>query len=560
MKELIKYILQEYLNEQRVPRGYWNPETLKQEAEKYKSEGEFILKSSSAYQTARRMGILDYVLQNLEKTDRKKYTKDEVAKEALKYSNRNAFKKGSKSYYRAAIAHKWIDDVSKHMESPYKSWGKEDVEKEALKYNYSSEFEYNSPKAYGAAQYHGWLSDVTSHMGKLGSIKKRMVYAYEFSDNYAYIGLTYHKDKRNDQHMKSGPVYKHIQETGLTPIRIEISDYIDAQDASKLEQSTENKYRNEGWNILNQAKPGVLGGSTPIWTPETVKKESLKYQTVKDFRLGSPKAYNAANRNGWVPELGLIDTDVRWDYESVSNLAKKYKTRKEFSNNNNGAYQFAIRNKILDDITKHMDVKQIKWTKELAAQEALNYKTRNEFAKGSKKAYDAANKYRWLDDITKHMVLGINTHSKDEIQKIADNYEDHSKFVKEYPHLSQYARKKGWIDIFQHMIKKKVWTPDELQIEALKYDTMSDFKNNNKNAYQAAYRKGILDDITKHMNRSRTIWTKDLIYQVASKYKSRSEFERGNASAYLAAKRDGYIDDLFPNPKSKGHNQWTKLK
>ena len=207
-----------------------------------------------------------------------------------------------------------------------------------------------------------------------------------------------------------------------------------------------------------------------------------------------------------------------------------------------------------------MDVKQIKWTKELAAQEALNYKTRNEFAKGSKKAYDAANKYGWLNDITKHMVSGITTHSKDEIQKIANNYIDYSKFAKEYPHLSQYARKREWTDIFQHMTKKKVWTSDELRIEALKYNTMSDFKNNNKNAYQAAYRKNILNDITKHMNRSRTIWTKDLIYQVASKYKSRSEFERGNASAYLAAKRDGYIDDLFPNPKSKGHNQWTKLK
>jgi predicted GIY-YIG superfamily endonuclease len=241
-------------------------------------------------------------------------------------------------------------------------------------------------------------------MGKLGSIKKRMVYAYEFSDNYVYIGLTYHKDKRNDQHMKSGPVYKHIQETGLIPIRIEISDYIDAQDASKLEQLTENKYRNEGWNILNQAKTGLLGGNILIWTPETVRNESQKYKTLSDFRNYSPKAYNAARRNGWLPELGLLNTQIKWDFDSVQKEAMKYKTRKEFSLNSKGAYVFALRNKILDDITKHMDVKKIKWTKELANTEALKYKTKGDFAKNSKKAYETANKHKWLDDITKHMI------------------------------------------------------------------------------------------------------------------------------------------------------------
>jgi hypothetical protein len=404
MRELIRHILREELNEQRVPPSYWTPDTLKQRAEEFKTEGDFIKYASSAYQTARRMGVLDYVLQNIQRTDRKKYTKDEVAKEALKYTNRNAFKKGSSSHYRAALAHKWIDDVSKHMTPSYKTWNKQDVEKEALKYKYPSEFEYNSPKAYGAAVYHGWLQDVTSHMGKLGSLKKRMVYAYEFPNNYVYVGLTYHKDKRNDQHMKSGPVFTHIKESGFTPIRIEISDYIDAQEASKLEQSTENDYRDKGWNILNIAKPGVLGGSNIIWNIDSVKIESNKYKTLSDFRKNNPKAYDAARRNGWLPNLGLTDTQTKWDYNSVKTEAMKYKTRNEFANNNTGAYQFAVRNKILDDITSHMDIKKIKWTKELASQEALKYKTRVDFSKGSKKAYDASLKYDWIDDITKHMV------------------------------------------------------------------------------------------------------------------------------------------------------------
>ena len=559
MKELIKNILREYIEEQRVPRGYWNPETLKKEAEKYKTEGEFIQKSNSAYQTARRMGILDYVLQNLERTDRKKYKKEYIIDLAKKFNKKNDFKRVHRNLYNIARKHGWWDEASAHMVDAYNTWSKEDVHKEALKYEYPSEFFYNSPKAYGAALYNGWLDEVTSHMGKLGSRKKRMVYAYEFPDNFVYVGLTYHKDKRHDSHMKKGPVYRHIKETGLIPIRIEISDYVDAQDASKLEQTTEKKYRKDGWNILNQAKPGVLGG-TPIWTPETVRAESSKYKTIADFRKNSPKVYNAAYRNGWIPELGLENTDVRWDYDSVAALAKKYQTRAEFGNNHHGAYQFAVRNKILDDITKHMEVKQIKWTKELASQEALNFRTRSEFAKGSKKAYDAASKYGWLDDITKHMVSGIPTRTRDEISQIAKQYNKYSQFAKEHPNLAQYARKKNWDDLFNHMEQKKVWTPDELRNEALKYQTIGEFINQNKNAYQAARRKGILQDITKHMTPTRTFWTRELVKQEAKKYNSRHEFEKGNATAYAKSKEYKIIDDLFPNPKSKGINQWTKNK
>lgn len=440
------------LNKRRVPPNYWTPDTLKQTADKFNTQREFIKYETSAYQTARRMGVLDYVLQNLQKTYRQNHTKDDVAKEALKYTNRHAFQKGSLTYYRAAYNHNWLDDVCKHMVSPYKSWSKEDVEKEALKYKYSSEFMSNSYKAYSAAQRHGWLNDVTSHMDKLGSIKKRMVYAYEFPDNYVYVGLTYHKDKRDYQHMKSGPVYKHIQETGLTPIRIEISDYIDAQDASNLEQLTENKYRDEGWNILNRIKPGVLGGSISIWTPEIVRYESQKYKTLSDFRKHNPNAYNAARRNGWIPKLKIVDTKVKWDFNSVQKEAMKYKTRSEFKFSAKGAYEFASKNKILDDITKHMDVKLIKWTKEMVKIEALKYKTRGDFSKKSKKAYDVAYRRKWLDDITKHMG-----------------------------------------------VKKIKWTKELVNTEALKYKTRGDFAKNSKKAYDFASRNKILDDITKHM-------------------------------------------------------------
>ncbi len=36
----------------------------------------------------------------------------------------------------------------------------------------------------------------------IGNKFKRCIYAYEFSDNYVYVGLTLNLDKRNNRHLK----------------------------------------------------------------------------------------------------------------------------------------------------------------------------------------------------------------------------------------------------------------------------------------------------------------------------------------------------------------------
>ena len=36
------------------------------------------------------------------------------------------------------------------------------------------------------------------------------------------------------------------------------------------------------------------------WTEEACREESRKYETVKDFRTGSPSAHAVSQRNGWI--------------------------------------------------------------------------------------------------------------------------------------------------------------------------------------------------------------------------------------------------------------------
>jgi len=67
----------------------------------------------------------------------------------------------------------------------------------------------------------------------------------------------------------------------------------------EMENHFLDKYKNEGWTILNISNPGSLGGITVKWTKETCKKESLKYKSRIEFRKNSSSAYMTCRKNGW---------------------------------------------------------------------------------------------------------------------------------------------------------------------------------------------------------------------------------------------------------------------
>ena len=50
-------------------------------------------------------------------------------------------------------------------------------------------------------------------MEYLGNKFKRCVYVYEFSNNVAYVGLTFNMNSREQQHKKRGPVFQHSKLT-----------------------------------------------------------------------------------------------------------------------------------------------------------------------------------------------------------------------------------------------------------------------------------------------------------------------------------------------------------
>ena len=112
MRDIIKKILLEYITETQKPRGFWNYDTLKKEAEKYSNRTDFIRKSPTAYEVSKELGIYDEITQHMSKP--KQWTVDELRAEADKYNTITDFQTNSKGAYLKAYRLGILKDITKN--------------------------------------------------------------------------------------------------------------------------------------------------------------------------------------------------------------------------------------------------------------------------------------------------------------------------------------------------------------------------------------------------------------------------------------------------------------
>jgi hypothetical protein len=115
------------------------------------------------------------------------------------------------------------------------------------------------------------LEDVSSKRER--APKDRLIYAYTFpKDKYAYIGLTWNEKERARRHLnplgkKSTAVSRYIKATGEIPHKEIVSatkdnpsGFVSEEEAKRLECYFMDKYKAEGWKLLNLAPCGSIGG------------------------------------------------------------------------------------------------------------------------------------------------------------------------------------------------------------------------------------------------------------------------------------------------------------
>lgn len=228
-------------------------------------------------------------------------------------------------------------------------WTYEKCKEEALKYTKRSLLQIECGSAYNTISRNKWFG-LYEHMILQGNRYKRLIYVFEFSDNSCYIGLTGNIKRREKQHLikdYNSSVFKHILKTNLIPTLIIKSDYIDIEDAIKMEELVLIEYKNNNWIILNKAKTGGIGSSNLIWDKENCRVEALKYDKISEYQTHSKSAYNASLKNGWIDEIcshmeRRKSKNGYWNNKELCRVeALKYRNISELHKNCWSAYNYS---------------------------------------------------------------------------------------------------------------------------------------------------------------------------------------------------------------------------
>jgi hypothetical protein len=191
------------------------------------------------------------------------------------------------------------------------------------------------------------------------------------------------------------------------------------------------------------------------------------------------------------------------------------------------------------------------WNKERCLESALKYQTKGEWitAVGSG-AYCAAHKNGWLDECTAHMRKrkpnGYWT--KERCIEDALRFNTKTEWQQNDSTPTGIAIKNGWFEeCTAHMTKNKpfgYWTTEICLKSAKKFKSIKEWSIGDTRAYQAASRLKCLTECTKHMEEryKPKHWTLEKCMESALKCIGRYEWSLKDSTAYKAAKRNGWFN------------------
>lgn len=346
----------------------------------------------------------------------KVWTYQDCLEEAKKYKTRTELYRKNRSAYKAAKKNNWLDKFTWLPKPEKHTWNYENTYKEAEKYSSRGEFKNNNSSAYKSALKNKWLDDYVWFKDRRFDIFKDkidLVYSYEFIEQKTvYVGRTLSRlQKRRDyQHrLEDDLVSKFAKENNIVipEMRILETD-LTIKEGSENEGIWLELYREDGWNILNIAKTGSIGGLGKWyskWNYDTCYEEAKKYSNRISFSKNSNRAYDVARKNKWLDDYTWFEKKTgkqpKWSYEKCAEESKKYKTLKDFMKNSCAAFTAATRHNWVDSFVwlKRERVKRNTWSNyENCFKEASKYGSIKEFRTKNESAYNAALKNNWLDE------------------------------------------------------------------------------------------------------------------------------------------------------------------
>lgn len=245
--------------------GIWNYETCFQEALKYKSKNEFILKSSGAY----RASLINDWLKDFDwfKNPLEKYSFEDCYNEALKYKTLKEFRTAQNKMYNACNSKGWLKkfDWLKKIVKPKGYWTYDTCKEESKKYSSIKDFKNTSKRAYSISAKNGWIEEFVW----LKNSKKPRGY--------------WTKERSLEESKKYSSFKMFATHSSAA--------YSCLKRLDSLNEIT--------WFTQTKKPRGY-------WTYERCMEESKKYKTLKEFRENNKGCYESSIQHGWIEDFTWI--------------------------------------------------------------------------------------------------------------------------------------------------------------------------------------------------------------------------------------------------------------
>lgn len=443
----------------------YTDEELAEIASRYNDITQFEKEQRQPYFAIHRRGKFDEMCSHLKRAFHTDYTDEELKDIASKYKTKSEFNKNDGAAYQAAHRRGIFDDVCSHMKElrrPKWFHSKGYCHVIALGCKTRKEFSSKNPSAYHRAHAKGWLDDICSHMEVAGNLKRRLIYAYTFADGYAYVGLTDDVKRRKYDHLhktkkkKISPVYLHYRETGANYEYKELTGWLDADTAAKMEDEYIRQYKADGWKMLNRVKGGALGATTGVHlTDKRIRDTVSRYEYVEDFRDGEPKVYGHLCRKR---EFSKYCSGLKrrkkprgyWNLERAIAVIPECETRNILEERYRQAYNIVKAAGLLDEYYPDKPEPHNKLSLEDCANAARYCETKTEFRKKHQRAYNRLKKEGLLDEMfedTERREVQ-RTYTEEERIEILKRCENRTELRGISVGIYNWAKKNGLIDVY----------------------------------------------------------------------------------------------------------------
>lgn len=374
--------------------------------------------------------------------------------EALKYSSRSEWQKGSPLSYRWATQNNWIVECAAHMHPnrmPDGYWTIERCRNEARKYKSKVQWRMEHRASFSKANKEKWLMQCCEHMetsgmwfGPASILEILLSYDVRYKTEYRF---------QDGSEIDRRPFDFYLPDYNLV-IEFHGEQHLigwgrrdsDAQDIQARDLFKKKWAKDHGINYLEIKQ----------W--EIKSKEEIFVRVLEELKLISKniKINLPLIRRDLTPsELLKVKNRLKWTKEVCISEAKKYATIKEWQIGSAGSYQAAFKKNWLEECSGHMDRllhKKNHWTLPSCFEDAQQYKTKSEWQQAKRSGYSVAAKSGWIEKCTAHMepdgrkTVGQRLWTKEKCMELAKTCNSRAEFKKASGSAYLRARVKGWLD------------------------------------------------------------------------------------------------------------------